>query len=364
MGHEHNHCHAEPAKAEDHGHPHQCHPPTGKPDWLLRVCAGLIIVLYALYLVAGGAIQEVPWLGVMALSVFSLINTMWWGIVIGILMISVLGRIPREFILTALGTGQGLKGVLRATLAGVLLDLCSHGILMVGAKLYERGAGIGQVMAFLIASPWNSFSLTLVLIALIGLPWTLAFIVLSMAIAIVSGLVFEALVNRGVLAGNHNSNEVPAGFRFWREAGAHMKRLELTPAYAGSMLADGLKESRMVLRWIFFGVILAALVRTFVTMETFGNWFGPTLAGLGLTVLVATILEVCSEGSTPVAADLLTRANAPGNSFTFLMTGVSTDYTEIMVLKETTGSWKTSLFLPLVTVPQVILMGYILNQFA
>ena len=35
---------------------------------------------------------------------------------------------------------------------------------MVGAKLYERGASIGQVMAFLIASPWNSFSLTLTLV--------------------------------------------------------------------------------------------------------------------------------------------------------------------------------------------------------
>ena len=61
----------------------------------------------------------------------------------------------------------------------------------------------------------------------------------------------------------------------------------------------------------------------------------------------ATILEVCSEGSTPVAADILTRAKAPGNSFAFLMTGVSTDYTEIMILKDTTKSWKIALFLPL-----------------
>ena len=53
-------------------------------------------------------------------------------------------------------------------------------------------------MAFLIASPWNSFSLTLILIALIGLPWTLAFIALSMFIAILTGLLFEALVRRAV----------------------------------------------------------------------------------------------------------------------------------------------------------------------
>ena len=80
-----------------------------------------------------------------------------------------------------------------------------------------------------------------------------------------------------------------------------------------------------------------------------------------MTVLVATILEVCSEGSTPIAADLLTRAQAPGNSFAFLMTGVSTDYTEIMVIKDTTKSWKIALFLPLLTVPQVIVIAWLMN---
>jgi len=29
------------------------------------------------------------------------------------------------------------------------------------------------------------------------------------------------------------------------------------------MLLDGIKESRMVLRWIFFGIFLAGLVRAF-----------------------------------------------------------------------------------------------------
>ncbi len=70
---------------------------------------------------------------------------------------------------------------------------------MVGAKLYERGASTGQVIAFLVASPWNSFSLTLVLIALIGIKWTLAFIGLSLLIAIITGLIFDWLVGRGSL---------------------------------------------------------------------------------------------------------------------------------------------------------------------
>ena len=62
-----------------------------------------------------------------------------------------------------MGGAGGRKGIVRAVFAGVLLDLCNHGILMVAVKLYERGASVGQTVAFLVASPWNSLSLTIVL---------------------------------------------------------------------------------------------------------------------------------------------------------------------------------------------------------
>src|SRR5690606_39134493 len=112
-----------------------------------------------------------------------------------------------------------------------------------------------------------------------------------------------------------------------------------------SLLKDGLRESKMVLRWLCFGIVLAALIRAFIDTGDFQTYFGPTVTGLAFTLIAATLIEVCSEWSTPIAADLLTRAHAPGNSFAFLMTGVATDYTEIMVLKETTSSWKFALFL-------------------
>ncbi|MFT5320103.1 MAG: uncharacterized membrane protein YraQ (UPF0718 family) [Pseudohongiellaceae bacterium] len=343
---------------------HCCHPPANKPDILLRVSGLSIIFLYLHFALFEASTHFALWYNTLALSVFDLVNTMWWGVTIGILMISVLARIPREFVISILGTRHGLTGILRATAAGVLLDLCSHGILMVGAKLYERGASIGQVTAFLIASPWNSFSLTLVLIALVGLWWTLGFIVMSMLIAIIVGLIFDALVTRGTLPANPQQIDLPDGFRFWASARQAIKENQFSAGFIGATLKNGIKESRMVMRWILFGVILASLIRAFISPEIFGTWFGPTLAGLGLTVIVATILEVCSEGSTPIAADLLTRANAPGNGFAFLMTGVSTDYTEIMVLKETTRSWKIALFLPLLTVPQVLVVAWLLNTMA
>jgi len=44
-----------------------------------------------------------------------------------------------------------------------------------------------------------------------------------------------------------------------------------------------------------------------------------------------------------------------------LMAGVATDYTEVMIIKDMSKSWKLALFLPLLTLPQVIILAIILN---
>ena len=342
-------------------HEPSCHSSKGSLDYLLWGSLVFVVILYILHWQFHQFASRYEVMQVLSHSVFELMNVIWWGILLGIIMIAILGRVPREFVVSILGTGNGLAGIVRATIGGVLLDLCNHGILMVGAKLYERGASAGQVMAFLIASPWNSFSLTIILIALVGVKWTLLFILASVLIAIVSGLIFEALTNNGVLPGNPNQIELPKDFQFWPEAKTRLASAEINQKVVFEMFKDGIMESRMVLRWILFGILLASLIRAFVDTASFQNYFGPTLAGLGLTLIAATIIEVCSEGSTPVAADLLTRAKAPGNSFAFLMGGVSTDYTEIMVLKDATASWKIALFLPLITLPQIFVIAWLVN---
>ncbi len=345
----------------DQGH---CHTTEGYSiDWLLWICLLASVGFYGLHLsgVSMEAASAWSWLGVISHSVFELLNTMWWSVLLAALFVGILGRVPEQMVTAILGRGGSLGGIWRATMAGVLLDLCSHGILMVGMKLYQKGASLGQVMAFLIASPWNSLSLTLIMIALIGLPWTLLFIVLSMVIAIFTGWLFDRLVARGSLPQNGEHGGLPDGYRLWPEVRRGWQSLQITPTLCKQVAWEGIKGSRMVIRWLLFGVLLASAIRGFVSLDDFQNYFGPSLLGLAATLLAATIIEVCSEGSTPIAADLMNRANAPGNSFAFLMTGVATDYTEVMVLKDTTRSWKIALFLPLLTVPQVIVVALILN---
>ena len=331
------------------------------PDWLLRITASGVAVLYITHWLVGSAISDISWLSQLSATAFEMMNTMWWGLVLAALFVGVLDRIPQAWVTAVLGKGNHLGGILRATSAGVMLDLCSHGILMVAMKLYQRGASLGQVMAFLVASPWNSLSLTIILIALIGWQWTLLFVVLSMLVGIVTGLIIDQCVAKGLLPENPTVAEVPEDFRLWQAIKDKVSNERFDLATLSTVIWDGFKGSRMVLRWVFLGVLLAALIRAFIPLELFQSLFGPSLLGLALTVVSATIIEVCSEGSTPIAADIFNRASAPGNSFAFLMVGVSTDYTEVMSIKDTTGSWKVAMSLPLVTLPQIFVISALLN---
>ena len=338
--------------------PSCCAPPSRKIDWLLWGSLALVAAGVAGHFLGGGP----HWWHTFAHGSYEFMSKAWWGLLAGIVAVGVIGRLPQDLVSGLLGRGGSFTGILRATFAGTLLDLCNHGILMIGAQLYKKGASLGQTLAFLVSSPWNSLSLTLILAAMIGWKWMLLFIAASMVIGVITGWIADLLVKRGVLPANPNARELPADFRFgpaFREALAGVKP---TAVNLKAIARTGMRESRMILRWIFFGVVLAAAIRAFVPEELFAQYFGPTLIGLLLTLLATTIIEVCSEGSSPIAADLLTRAAAPGNAFTFLMAGAATDYTEIMVLRETTKSWKATLALPLITVPQVLLVAWFLNH--
>ena len=345
-----------------------CGPAKGRPDWFLWTCLAGVVIAYGWGASIGGAsMGGAAGDGAVAAftgGVFDLMNRMWWGLAVGVLFVGILGTVPRDLVMALLGRQAGLGGMFRATLAGVLLDLCSHGILAVGMRLYERGASVGQVMAFLLASPWNSLSLTLILIALIGFGWTLLFIVLSLVIGIVTGLLFDALVGRGTLPQNPHRDLGGAAVPLGRQLSDYRRSLQPSVAGAGRLIVDGVRGSKVVIRWALFGLLLAAAIRGLVPEDVYAGWFGASVVGLWLTLAAATVIEVCSEGATPIAADLLNRAKAPGNAFVFLMAGVATDYTEVMSIRDTSGSWRLALFLPLLTVPQVMILGYLLNQFA
>ena len=333
--------------------------PRRRPDGLFWGSLAVFLAGVAVHLALPGA---PAWLHEFGHTCAEMLGRAWWGVLLGIVAVAVIGRFPQELVAALLGRGGSVAGLLRAVAAGVLLDLCNHGILLVGMSLYRRGTSLGQTLAFLIASPWNSLSLTLILAALIGWGWMLLFIALSMVVALVTGWLADRLVAAGKIPANPNAVDLPHGYRVGPALAGVLKSLKPGRANYLRLAREGLLGSRMVLRWILFGFVLTGLIRAFVPELAFQQYFGPTTAGLFFTLLATTLLEVCSCGSSPIAADILTRAHAPGNAFVFLMAGAATDYTELASLRQTTRSWKATLALPLLTTPQVLLIGWLIQH--
>ena len=272
--------------------------------------------------------------------------------------------IPREYISAVMAPSKK-RTILYSVGLGFLSSACSCGVLALSIQLYKKGASTSAVMAFLLASPWASMPLTFLLIGFFG--WIKAFyIVLSaVVIALTTGRIFQILERRGLVERNEKTLAIGKDFSIFQDIRKRYARYQFSIKAISSDIQGVLRGAwalgDMILWWILIGMALASLAGAYIPAEIFRQYLGPTALGLGMTLVTATLMEVCSEGSSPFAFEIFRQTGALGNSFIFLMGGVVTDYTEIGLLWHNVGK-KTAVLLPLVTIPQVILFGVLGNM--
>lgn len=270
--------------------------------------------------------------------------------------------VPKEYIAKLL-TGSRKRVILRSTLLGFLASTCSHGCLALTIELYRKGASVPAVVSFLLASPWASMSLTLILLSLFGLRG-IVIVVASLLIAFFTGVVFQRLARKGWIEGNPHTVSIPQGFSIRKDMLLRWRRYPWTREQLSSdmrgVLAGMLPLGRMVLGWVQLGLILSSVIGAAVPHTIFAQFLGPSTGGLLVTLLVATVMEVCSEGTAPLAFEFYRHTRALGNAFAFLMGGVITDYTELGAVWVNIGR-RTVLWMLAVTLPLVLGIGMVLN---
>ena len=299
-------------------------------------------------------ISFIPQLSALNESLISYIKMVWWAVLLGFFIGGLIEYfIPESFIYEHLGQKRK-RTIITATFIGFLMSACSHGILAISMQLYKKGASIPAVIAFLLASPWANLPVTILLFGFFG--WkAFVFIGSAMLIAVITGYIFIWLEKAG-LTEPSKEIDLKEG-QGWKP----LRSLKFTDVASG-VLKGSLALADMLLWWLLVGLMIAAFIGAFVPAHIFSHYLGPTIPGLLLTLLFATVIEVCSEGSAPVAFEVFRKTGAMGNPFVFLMAGVATDYTEIGLIWTTIGK-KTAIWLPIITVPQIILFGILFNIF-
>ena len=291
------------------------------------------------------------------------LRVIWWAVGLGLLFGGLIDYyVPKEYI-SHLLSGNSKRAIFRATFLGFLLSACSHGVLAISMALYKKGASPAAVISFLLASPWANLSVTFLLLGLFGLKGVVL-IVSAVIVALITGFLFQGLQRRGWIETNPNTLAVPEDFSIFsdiRKRWQNRRERRVWREETRGVLRSMGTLSEMVLPWVFLGVTLAGLVSAFVPQQIFTRFFGPTGLGLLATLFAATVIEICSEGSAPLAFELYRATGAFGNSFVFLMAGVATDFTEVSLLWANIGK-RTALWMILITTPQILLLGFIFNR--
>ena len=337
-------------------HCHACEPV--KPAWWKDQ------VLWSLCLMGGILVLGKVWTVAQPVgeALLRYLSKAGWAVVLGLLLGGMVERyVPKEYITLWL-TGRHRRTILASAGLGFLASSCSHGCIALSMELYRKGASVPAVITFLLASPWASMSMTLILISLLGAKGLLI-VVMALLVAAITGFFFQQLERRGWVDSNPHTVALAAGFSLWEDLQGRFRGR----AWTLQALARDIQEivrgawtlGQMVVFWVTLGFTLSALFGTWVPVSWW-RFLGPSVLGLTATLLIATALEVCSEGTAPLAVELYQKTGALGNAFGFLMGGVVTDFTELSVLWANLGR-KAVGWLLLITLPQVFLLGMAMN---
>jgi len=295
--------------------------------------------------------------------------------------------IPAAWVERHLG-GKGIRPLLYATLVGTVLPICCLGSLPVAVSLRQKGARLGPVLAFLVATPATSITALLVSYALLGIKFT-AFIFFAV---IVMGLLM-GLVGNLMKAGNGafvSQSERLAidpvcgmnveictttkteyrGENYYFCCPHCQQIFENSPQeYLGAYSKDFAHRLKHVVKYAFvdmvkeigpemlLGLVLAALVAAITPVGKFvGDYFG---GGLGYTfsLVFGLVMYICSTASVPLVHAFISQGMNIGAGMVLLLVGPITSWGTILVLRKEFGGKILLVYLAVVSLA-ALAFGY------
>ncbi|ADH85571.1 SO_0444 family Cu/Zn efflux transporter [Desulfurivibrio alkaliphilus] len=267
--------------------------------------------------------------------------------------------IPERLLTRWLG-GTGISAVLRASLVGAPLPLCSCGAIPLALALHRGGASRGPCTAFMVGTPGvgvDSVALTYVLLGpLLAIIRPLAAIFSALTTGMLVGLTGKTAAKQaatGVALKSASSSAVdscsnscacrlptsPAASTAATEtAASRIAALTAGLRYAFTEVLDDISW------WLLLGLLLAGLLLTLVP-PGFLAQYATGLPAMLLMAVVGIPMYLCAQAATPVAAALIISGVSPGTALVFLLAGPITSIATLTVFRNEFGTAAMVLYL-------------------
>ena len=223
--------------------------------------------------------------------------------------------------------GRGIWPVVKASLFGVPLPLCSCGVIPVTMALFKHGASRAAAVSFLLSTPQTGVDSILVTFSLLG-P---LFAVFRPVAAFVTGVVGGMLVN--IFDRRPAENEGQA---------QHCEDECCHPAPHSSRILRGLRYGFVVLprdiaKPLVVGLVVAAFISALVPDDFFAESLPSGILAMLIMMALGIPVYVCATASVPIAAALMLKGLSPGAAFVFLVTGPATNAAAIVTIWKILG---------------------------
>lgn len=263
--------------------------------------------------------------------------------------------IPEDRVIKHLGTG-GIRPILYSTLIGTLLPVCCWGSLPIAVSFYKKGAKLGPILAFLVATPATSVSALLVAYSVLG-PGFAVYIFFSVIImGIIMGLVGDRI--------RHSRKTPPEKIS--------CPHCEMDPGHAKLHVKKKFTQrSISVLKYafielpkeigleLFIGILLATVVATFVPLARIIRSYLGGYIGYIFAVIFGIFTYICSTATVPFVDSLISQGMSSGAGMTLLLIGPVTSYGTLLVLKKEYGLKVLAVFLTTLILTSLLLgAGY------
>lgn len=262
-----------------------------------------------------------------------------------------------ETVTRHLGKGR-LLPVLKASVLGVPMPLCSCGVLPAAAQIKKQGANNGATMAFLISTPESGVDSIAISYALLDPIMTVVRPVVAAVTATVAGIVEN-------FTGGAPRSEAEAGPPD-EAVSCSGGPCSCSAGETGSLDAvysDGVNSSGVVGRaasgmryaftelwgdlagWFLAGVFLAGVISAAVPDSFIEQYLGGGLLAMLIMLAAGVPMYICATASTPIAASLILKGVSPGAALVFLLAGPATNITSLTVLVKVLGGRGTGVYL-------------------
>ena len=305
-------------------------------------------------------------------SLIDLSNAMAPYILFGLIFAGILHELVPDTIVSKHLGKSSILSVIKATIFGIPLPVCSCGVVPLATSIKKSGASNGSTLAFLISTPITGVDSILATYGMFGWVFTIYRVVTSMIISIIAGVLAnfygdkEEKKPKSSFSMAAPSKTVP-GMSFatapvqkeeseeemsccssarTQEVKQFSLKRALTYAF-GTLLKD-------IASPLFLGLIVGAVITAAVPQNLSEILIEYSWLSYIIVIIIAVPMYVCATASLPIAAGLMLAGVSPGAAFVFLSAGPATNTVTIGVVKKMLGTRTLYIYLGTIIFGSVI----------